>query len=46
MNEPLRTPELEFFRRADVVQRDPPVEKPKRNALFGPPAHVRRLEVG
>ena len=46
MNEPMRTPELKFFRHPDLVQRDPPVEKPERGTLLGPLAHVRRVEVG
>ena len=45
MNEPMRTPELKFFRRADLVERDPPVEEPKRNPLFRPLVHMLRLEV-
>ena len=45
MNEPMRTPELKFFRRADLIQRDPPVEEPERNTLFRPLAHVLGLEV-
>ena len=46
MNEPQRTPELEFFRRADLVERDPPVGKTERRALFDPFTHVRHLEMG
>jgi hypothetical protein len=46
MNEPMRTPELKFFRRADLVERDPPIGKAERRALLSPLAHVRRLEVG
>ena len=46
MNEPMRTQELKFFRRADDVERDSPVEKAERRALFDPGLHVRHLEVG
>ena len=45
MNEPLRTPELKFFRRADLVQRDAAVEEAERGALFDPFAHMRHAEV-
>jgi hypothetical protein len=46
MNEPLRTPELKFFRRADLVRRDVPVEESQFGSAIDPILHVRRLEVG
>lgn len=46
MNEPLRTPELKFYRQSQVMNRDAPIEEAQRRPLLDPSAHMLGLKVG